>query len=131
MAAKCQDPHGGSSGPSPTPVPEVHHVSNHRPAPRPQSHPLCYCCGKENHLPTTCSFRETKCYNCGKVGHLRAVCKSLRRTLPHCLINRTGMYATLRKCKQKMTNTQCTMSRRKPLLVDLTVEGQQLTMEIH
>ncbi len=38
--------------------------------------PVCYRCGRSNHIPAECIHRDSGCHNCAKKGHISPVCRS-------------------------------------------------------
>lgn len=100
----------------------------------------CYRCGKQNHVPTNCYYINTKCFACNETGHLKAMCKNFKeKSNPN--VNRE-------KKNRKVFNVQGdshsgsdsdgtvlhlhtkTVKNKKPLTVDLCIDGQILSMEV-
>ena len=101
----------------------------------------CYRCGRSGHVPSACRFRDATCHKCQKKGHIAKACRS-------------GPAAHRRKLQQESPQRgtrqvqaieqgtvldpeveEFTMFRvggkpHEPIVVTLSVNGQQLPMEV-
>ena len=102
-----------------------------------QSKP-CYRCGATDHLASACRFKEATCHNCQK-GHIAKVCRS--RGSQGKSHSQTGR----RRGKETHNIEETIASKpeehfgmfrldepksRKPILLNLQVQGKQLSMEL-
>ena len=99
----------------------------------------CYRCGRADHAPAVCRFKAVRCYNCNKTGHIASVC---RQKKPQNTAQQKGAsssnYNIKSVCEEGeeedlmenlMLNT-IRYEQGKPLVMDLTLNGKQLTMEL-
>ncbi|XP_011858765.1 PREDICTED: uncharacterized protein K02A2.6-like [Vollenhovia emeryi] len=87
----------------------------------------CYGCGGQ-HTRKQCRFRDTICHTCNKRGHLAKVCKSKDSR------GETRTIAALQPAEHVDTirsqNRVNTVNSVKNLMIDVTIEGKRVQMEI-
>ena len=112
----------------------------------------CYRCGKLGHTSENCQFKSAICHYCGKLGHIRSVClsrtrsfnrrssfcsstsPSTRSTSSRSFCPSTDVVKTLKE--EHEGNSEYTLftipaaSSRPPLYTTVSVDKQQLTMEV-
>jgi len=87
----------------------------------------CTRCG-DLHDSKTYKFKNVKCHHCGKVGHVKRACRSLAKK---------EQSAHVLQCSDKDLSSSDGMYRlntadkRKPMCVDVMVEGHPFNMEVH
>ena len=112
----------------------VHSVTS----PKPMKE-ACYRCGQTNHKASECRFKEATCHNCGKKGHIKVVCRSKKQP------QRGKRQFQRRQETTKWVDTHDSGEdtgdtdvevysvgnhSSHPILVEVQVDGQELTMEI-
>jgi hypothetical protein len=100
----------------------------------------CYRCGQTNHKASECRFKEAPCHNCGKKGHIKVTCRSKKQPTQGKGQSQRHKGAT----KWVDTNDSgedpgeetdvevYSIGNRSnhPILVEVQVDGRELTMEV-
>ena len=112
----------------------VHNVTTPKPG-----KVACYRCGQTNHKASECRFKEATCHNCGKKGHIKAACRSRRqpqrgRRQFH-RRKETTQWVDTHDSGEDTADTDMEVysvgnCSSPPILVEVQVDGQQLTMEV-
>ncbi len=112
----------------------VHAVTSPKPGKE-----ACYRCGQTNHKASECRFKEATCHNCGKKGHIKVACRSKKQPI------RGKRQFHRRKGATKWVDTNdsgeepeetdvevYSIGNRSnhPILVEVQVDGRELTMEV-
>ena len=100
----------------------------------------CYRCGKTDHNPAACKFRSARCYHCDKIGHLASVCRQKQTsTRPQKKPRNFRIKAVNEEVTETLGETDCSEDLMlytiryeggKPLLLDVSLNGKPLTMEL-
>ena len=99
----------------------------------------CYRCGQKNHKASECRFKEATCHNCGKKGHIKPACRSRRQPQRGAkqFHRRKGntQWVDTHESGEDTTDTDMevnSVGKRSspPILVEVQVNGQELTMEV-
>ena len=112
----------------------VHSVTSPKPVKE-----ACYRCGQTNHKAGECRFKEATCHNCGKKGHIKVVCRSKKqpqrgkRQFQRC--QETTKWVDTHDSGEDTVDTDVEVysvgnHSSHPILVEVQVDGQELTMEI-
>ena len=98
---------------------------------------VCYQCGNRGHIVAKCKVnKEVICHRCGKSGHLQKACQSEQRNR---LVKRTVCKKAQAVCQvheesdeEQYTDVvfQANSTRVPPILVDLTIDGHNISIEI-
>ena len=98
----------------------------------------CYRCGGTGNSATACNFKEVVCHKCQRRGHLAKVCRGGR---PESRQTRQRSGDTTNTVQEFDTSPEeqvkditffmvDKMSKRKPIVIEMEVNGQQLPMEL-
>ena len=99
----------------------------------------CLTCGKCDHERQACPFRQAKCYKCGKSGHIFSACKSSAKNTDNYRGHRPTHHvdsspprdpAESSGDEQGLFAFTVNHASVKPIVVDVSVAGQSLTMEV-
>ena len=107
---------------------------------------VCYRCGQSGHSPAHCTFRTAQCHKCGKLGHIKRMCQSKKtprvatqtRTVKPTQATQSKNFKPVRAV-QNETEEQTeeyplhklgSPAATKPLMVELTINDQSLSMEV-
>ena len=93
----------------------------------------CYrCIGDHQH--NVCPFKKEQCHFCKKTGHIQRACRQKSKSPqgPRAPVNCMGGGSDDSSAEEicDMYHTIASLSERKPFVVTVQVEGQDLTMEI-
>ena len=93
----------------------------------------CHRCGGK-HAPSTCKFKSYECHFCHKKGHLQSVCRKKSQARhdsePTAQAHRIGEQESGDESPEEYTLYRVNRGGTKPLTVDISLNGQAVTMEI-
>ena len=133
---RLQEP-SGEATPSESQTPEILKVSQRsskKTSRATKSSTDCHRCGGK-HAPSTCKFKSYECNFCHKKGHLQSVCRKNKSQARHdseptARAHRIGEQESGDKSPEEYTLYRVNSGGSKPLTVDISLNGQAVTMEI-
>ena len=101
----------------------------------------CYRCGKSDHTLAACRLKAARCHNCNKIGHIAVVCRKKWQGSPKATQGRGRQppgprgIKSVREGEEVQPTEQLGLKiirceQGKPLGMNLTLNGQPLTMEL-
>lgn len=115
-------------------TPEVHALSSRLSKGKSTKPPKskCYRCNGNGHSPNNCAFKECICHHCKKKGHIRKACRLRNptgvKTIKEVTEEPLGM--TSADVDSEYTLFALTTQHRKPIAVDVMVDGCPIQMEV-